>query len=72
LMAKIGLEETRLALERGWLKGDTRVTEIRDLDRGNSLHRNLQAQHEEWRPDLQVLKLRAPVDVLQFVRPLKN
>ncbi len=72
LMAKIGLDETRLALRRGWLNGETRVTEIRDLDRGNILHRNLQAQQEEWRPDLQVMKLRAPVDVLQFVRPLKN
>lgn len=72
LMAKIGLEETRMAISRGWLKGETRVTEIRDLDQRNVLHRNLQAQHAEWHPDLQVMKLRAPVDVLQFVRPLKN
>lgn len=72
LMAKIGLDETRLAIDRGWLNGSTRITELRDQEGVGQLHRNLQAQREEWRSDLKVLKLSAPVDVLQFVRPLKN
>lgn len=72
LMAKIGLDETRLAIDRGWLNGSTRITELSGQQGVGQLHRNLQAQREEWRSDLKVLKLSAPVDVLQFVRPVKN
>ncbi len=72
LMAKLGLEETRMALQRGWLDGSARVTELRSGNGLVRLHPNLLAQREEWRADLQVWKLFAPVQVLQFLRPLKN
>lgn len=64
VMAKVGLKEIRYALKRGWVTSSTRITELQNELAAPALR----VQKTEWLADAGVLRQKAPVEMLPFVR----